>query len=89
MPFFSETDLITGTRRILTLANGTRILPLLCYEAAFPVPDKDLDGKPDIVIVLAAETGFWQRMTGAIAARHALARELETGIRVLRVSDRR
>lgn len=89
MPFFSQSDLITGTRRILTLANGIRILPLLCYEAAFPVPDRDLDDTPDIIIVLAAETGFWQRMTGAIAARHARARELETGIRVVRVSDRR
>ena len=89
MPFFAPTDLILGTRRIFTLADDTRILPLLCYEVAFPVPDGDLDENPDIIVVLAAETGFWQRMTGAIAARHARARELETGIRVVRVSDRR
>jgi apolipoprotein N-acyltransferase len=89
MPLFAPTNLIPGTRRILTLANGTRILTLLCYEAAFPVPDVDLNGDPDIIIVLAAETGLWHRMTGAIAARHARARELETRIRVLRVSDRR
>lgn len=89
MPFFAPTYLIPGTRRILTLSNGTRILPLLCYEAAFPIPDEDLDESPDIIVILAAETGFWQHMTGAIASRHVRARELETGIRAVRVSDRR
>lgn len=85
----SQTDLISGTRRVLFMQTGTTILPLLCYEIAFPLTAHDLLQQPDIIIVLAAETGFWHHMTAAQAERHARARELETGIRVLRVSDRK
>lgn len=89
IPMLSKTDLIPGTRRTLSLAEGTAILPLLCYEVAFPLTAQYLSQRPDIIIVLAAETGFWQHMTTEQAERHARARELETGIRVLRVSDRK
>jgi len=80
-------DLGVGARQILTLDDGTRILPLICYEAAFLLNASFLESEVDLIVVLAAESGFWPDMAGSIMRRHARARELETGIKVERVSD--
>ena len=80
-------DLSAGEREILSLDDGSRILPLICYEAAFLLDTSFLEGEVDLIVVLAAESGFWSDMAGSIMRRHARAREIETGIRVERVSD--
>lgn len=88
VPFLYETDLVSGTRRVLTLTDGTKILPLICFEAFLPRPWFLLEIEADLIIVLSAETGFWTRISSFIATRHGRARELETGLRVVWVSDR-
>ncbi|MDG1736541.1 MAG: hypothetical protein P8L68_19440 [Paracoccaceae bacterium] len=87
VPFIYESDLVLGTRRILTLLNGTRILPLICFEVFVPRPWFLGGLDADLIVVLSAETGFWPRFASLIADRHVWARELETGLRVVRVSD--
>ena len=84
---FTRSDMQSGDRRMLVLGDGTRILPLICYEAAFPIDLADFDTPPDLIVVLAAETGFAPRLAGSLMKRHALARQVETGLPVLRVSD--
>ena len=86
-PFTGYSDLGIGSRQILTLDDGTTILPLICYEAAFLLDTSFLESEVDLIVVLAAESGFWSDMAGSIMRRHARAREIETGIRVERVSD--
>jgi apolipoprotein N-acyltransferase len=75
-----------GVRNILTLQTGQRLLPLICYEVAFPIPKKDLSGV-DVIIVISAETGFQQKFASNIMSLHAKARSLESGIPVIRISD--
>jgi len=87
MPYVDNSDLGTGTRKLLVLDDGTTILPLICYEAAFLLNGADLADRPDVIIILAAESGFAESLAYSIMRRHAKARELETGIRVERVSD--
>ena len=87
VPFFDYSDLGVGTRDMLLLDDGTKILPLICYEAAFMLTGSDLANHPDVIIILAAESGFVEGLAASIMRRHAKARELETGIRVERVSD--
>ncbi len=70
----------------ITLEDGTSILALICYEAAFPVrgfTHRDVSA----IFVLAAETGFWQPVGSSLMARHIRAREIETGLPVIKVSD--
>ena len=43
--------------------------------------------KADLILVLSAEAGFLQGFVSSIVDRHVRARELETGLRVVRVSD--
>ncbi|MBL1435576.1 MAG: hypothetical protein COB08_005185 [Rhodobacteraceae bacterium] len=87
VPFLDHSDLHTGPRKILFLDDGTKVLPLICYEAAFILPRSDLSSHLDVIIILAAESGFAEDLAASIMRRHARARELETGIRVDRVSD--
>ena len=87
MPFLDHSDLDVGIRDMLILDDGTKILPLICYETAFMLTGSDLAGHPDVIIILAAEAGFAEGLAASIMRRHARARELETGIRVDRVSD--
>ena len=87
VPFLDRSDLHTGPRKILFLDDGTKVLPLICYEAAFVLTGFDLASHPDVIIILAAESGFAEGLAASIMRRHARARELETGIRVDRVSD--
>lgn len=88
VPFVYDSDLEPGTRRILILPDGTRILPLLCYEVFLPRLWFRLRFEADLIIVLSAEAGLWARFSSSLAQRHARVRELETGVRVFRVSDR-
>ena len=83
----SDWQTLSGPRKILFLDDGTKILPLICYEAAFMLIGSDLASYPDVIIILAAESGFAEGLAASIMRRHARARELETGIRVDRVSD--
>lgn len=85
--FDSRSYLQRGERRLLILNGSTLILPLICYEIAFPIAASDFSDRPDVIINIAAQTGFITWMAEAIAQRHARARELEAGIRVVRVSD--
>ena len=85
VPFY-ERGLGSGERTVLALANGTRILPLICYEAAFAIPPAQQIGA-DLIVVLAAETGFSRPMAARVMGANAVARALETGLPVLRVSD--
>ena len=85
--FIDNSDLGSGSRSMLLLDDGTKILPLICYEAAFMLTGSDLADHPDVIIILAAEAGFAEGLAASIMRRHARARELETGIRVDRVSD--
>jgi len=87
VPFLDKSDLGTGSREMLLLDDGTKIFPLICYEAAFMLTESDLASHPDVIIILAAEAGFAEGLAASIMRRHARARELETGIRVDRVSD--
>ena len=87
MPFLDKSDLGVGSRKMLLLNDGTKILPLICYEAAFLITASELTIHPDVIIILAAEAGFAEGLATSIMRRHARARELETGIRVDRVSD--
>ncbi len=84
----SAPDVEPGERRILSLADGTRLLPIICYEAHFAIPSEDLDQAPDAILILSAETILTRYFTGAMMERYRRARELETGIRVFRISDR-
>lgn len=86
-PITGYSDLGVGARQILTLDDGVTILPLICYEAAFLLNTNVLESEVDLIVVLAAESGFWSEMASSIMRRHARARELESGIRVERVSD--
>ncbi|MDP7187190.1 MAG: nitrilase-related carbon-nitrogen hydrolase [Paracoccaceae bacterium] len=88
VPFLFETDLEPGTRRVLVLPDGTKILPLICYEVFMPRTWflKRLDA--DLILVMSAETGFPRGVSASIMKRHVRARELETGVRVVWVSDR-
>lgn len=88
VPFLYETDLVSGTRRVLTLTDGTKILPLICFEAFLPRPWFLNRTNVDLIVVLSAETGFAERFGPSIMKRQVEARELETGVRVLWVSDR-
>ena len=87
MPFGPRSDLQSGERSLMMLNGSTSILPLICYEIAFPIAISDFEARPDIIISIAAQTGFIVWLAEAIADRHVRARELETGIRVVRVSD--
>lgn len=87
IPFVYDNDLEPGSRRNLFLPDGTRILPLICYEVFLPRPWFLLRKEADLIIVLSAESGFWAR-SSSLAEKHARARELETGLLVVRVSDR-
>ena len=87
MPFLDYSDLGVGQRKVFLLDDGTKVLPLICYEAAFMVTGSDLAGHSDVIIILAAEAGFAEGLAASIMRRHARARDLETGIRVDRVSD--
>lgn len=86
-PFIGHSDLGEGTRHVLTLDDGTTILPLICYEAAFLLDFGKASTKPDVIIVIAAESGFKRDWATSIMLRHARARELEVGVRTVRVSD--
>jgi apolipoprotein N-acyltransferase len=86
MPFGPRTDLRAGVRRLLTFRETT-ILPLICYEIAFPLDLTVFDERPDIIIGLSADAGFVVWSAQSVGNRHARARELETGVRVFRVSD--
>ena len=88
VPFVYDNDLEPGSRRILVLPDGTRILPLICYEVFLPRPWFLLGTEADLIIVLSAEAGLWARFASSLAGRHARARELENGVRVIRISDR-
>ena len=85
VPFY-ERGLVAGERAVMTLANGTRILPLICYEAAFPVPRAQRTGV-DLIVILSAETGFDPAMAERVMGANAIARALETGLPMLQVSD--
>jgi len=85
--FTGYSDLRVGVRHILTLNDGTTILPLICYEAAFLLDVSFQESEVDLIVVLAAESGFWSDMAVSIMRRHARAREIELNIRVERVSD--
>ncbi len=87
VPFLDHSDLGTGSREMLLLDDGTKVLPLICYEAAFLITGSELVERPDVIIILAAEAGFAEGLAASIMRRHARARELETGFRVDRVSD--
>lgn len=88
VPFLYDSDLEPGSRRILILPDGTRILPLICYEVFLPRPWFLHGTEADLIITLSAEAGLWTRIGSSIALRHGRARELETRLRVVRVSDR-
>ena len=87
VPFLDHSDLGVGIRKMLLLDDGTKILPLICYEAAFFMTMDRAVNKPDLIVILAAEAGFVETLASSIMRRHAIARELETGIRVERFSD--
>lgn len=88
VPFLYETDLVSGTRRVQILSDGTKVLPLICYEVFTPRPWFLNRTNVDLIVVLSAETGFAERFGPSIMKRQVEARELETGVRVLWVSDR-
>lgn len=88
VPFLYETDLVPGPRRVLALPDGTKILPLICYEVFKPSPWFLKMNDADVVIVLAAEAGLPSEITHSLMSRHVLARELESGLRVVLVGDR-
>ena len=67
--------------------DGTKILPLICYEAAFTLTGFEPAERPGVIIILAAESGFAEGLAVSTMRRHARARELETEVRVERVSD--
>ena len=87
VPFSHSGDLKPGSLRILNLPDGTRILPLICFEVFMPRPWLLHGNEVDLVIVLSAEAGFWTRFASPLAGRQARARELETGVRVVQISD--
>lgn len=88
VPFIHFSDLKPGLVRIVNLPDGTRILPLICFEMFIPRPWFLLGIEADLIIVLSADAGLWGRIGSSVAMRHARARELETGVHVVRVSDR-
>lgn len=88
VPFLHETDLVPGTRRVLALPDGTKILPLICYEVFKPSPWFLSSVEADLIVVLSAETGFVEGFGSSIMRKHVKARELETRMRVVWVSDR-
>lgn len=88
VPFLYDRDLEPGTRRIITLPDGTRILPLICFEVFVPKPWFLGGTEADLILVLSAEVGFLPGFVTTISDKHVRARELETGLRVVRVSDR-
>lgn len=88
VPFLYETDLVSGTRRVLALPDGTKILPLICYEVFKPSLWFLEKTDADVIVVLSAETGFVEGFGPSIMKRHVRTRELETGVQVAWVSDR-
>lgn len=89
IPFLYDSDLEPGTRRILILPDGTRILPLICFEVFIPKPWFLGGSEADLILVLSAEAGFQPGVISTISGKHVRARELETGLRVVRIGDRK
>ncbi len=83
---FKRPAVSPAQRRIFEMPDGSRFLTILCYEVSFSIPNEDLDGV-DFVIVISAETGMFRGMTNQVYGNMAIARSLETGLPVQRVSD--
>ena len=87
VPFLYDSGLESGTRSTFVFPDGTKILPLICFEVFMPRAWFLGGSKADLILVLSAEAGFLQGFVSSIVDRHVRARELETGLRVVRVSD--
>lgn len=85
VPFVYDSDLKPGARRNLSLPDGTKILPLICFEVFMPRPWFTKPTDADLIVVLSAEVGFLPRFVTSLVERHVKARELETGLRVVLV----
>lgn len=83
---FKVASILPEARNILELPNGKRFLVLLCYEVSFSIPREDLE-HVDFIIVISAETGMFTKMTNQVYGNMAIARSLETGLPIIRVSD--
>lgn len=86
LPPIKKPAVLPAERRIFEMPGGTRFLTILCYEVSFSIPKTDLEGV-DFVIVISAETGMFRGMTNQVYGNMAIARSLETGLPVQRVSD--
>jgi len=86
LPPFKKPAVLPAERRIFEMPDGTRFLTILCYEVSFSIPKTDLDGV-DFVIVISAETGMFRSMTNQVYGNMAIARSLETGLPIQRISD--
>ena len=85
--WLGRSGLTEGTRSRIDLGQGTSILALICYENAFGMFRRSNVDDVSAIFVLAAETGFWDSVGSALMDRHIRARELETGLPVIKVSD--
>ncbi len=79
--------LSVGERRVMTSRDGSNLLVLICYDIAFGLGDLTDLGPLDAIYLLTAETGFWQPVGSGITDRHIRAREIETGLHIVKVSD--
>ena len=88
VPFLYDSDLESGNRSTFVFPDGTKILPLICFEVFMPRAWFQSRPDADLILVLSADAGFLTRFASSVADRHVRARELETGLLVVRVSDR-
>lgn len=79
--------LLAGDRSVLWLErNDKKIIVLICYEAVFMLSRAETVNA-DMVVVLAAESGFSKRMSQRVMEANMKARSAESGMPVVRVSD--
>lgn len=85
--FHTRRALTPGEANTIELSDGSKVLPLICYEAAFLVSKTFDPIGVDAVFVFASERGFWQPVGTNIMNRHVRAREIEIGIPFFKFSD--
>lgn len=73
--------------RVLTLPNGSRILPLICYELIFPDLVRGTAQRPDFIVQLTNDAWFGDWSGPYQHLDQARARAVENGVPVLRVAN--
>jgi apolipoprotein N-acyltransferase len=76
-----------AARKNLTLPNGLKLNPLICYEAIFPREIQTLDGRADLLVNITNDAWYGNTPGPYQHLRLAQLRSVEQGLPLLRVAN--